>query len=194
VQDRRTGEVLMLAYSNEESVELTKLTGDVHFYSRSREEIWHKGETSGNYLRFIEMRADCDGDALLVLVNPEGPACHTGARSCFFNALVENPDGYDSAMLQRLYDVVRDRRANPKEGSYTNYLFDSGLDKILKKVGEESAETIIAAKNLSKEELVYEASDLVYHLIVLLNQADVSIEDILLSLALRHAKKEGDRS
>ena len=192
VQDYKTNEVLMLAYSNAESVELTLSKKLVHFYSRSRSQLWLKGETSGNFLRLVKMSCDCDKDTLLISADPAGPACHTGSVSCFYSTVYENEqyEKFDPGMLVKLYEIVRERKSNPKEGSYTNYLFDSGIDKILKKVGEESAETIIAAKNNSKEEIVYETSDLLYHLTVLLNHSGVELEEILRALEERHNGQE----
>ncbi|MDR2520143.1 MAG: bifunctional phosphoribosyl-AMP cyclohydrolase/phosphoribosyl-ATP diphosphatase HisIE [Eubacteriaceae bacterium] len=189
VQHFRTNEVLMVAYSNEESVALSQQTGIAHFYSRSRQSLWKKGETSGNYLNIVYVFTDCDKDTLLYVVDPDGPACHTGANSCFFVALYGNEDflGSDPAMLQKVYDIVRDRMENPVEGSYTNYLFSSGIDKILKKIGEESAETIIASKNNSREEIIFETSDLLYHLMVMLNDRGVELDEILGCLKSRHA-------
>jgi phosphoribosyl-ATP pyrophosphohydrolase/phosphoribosyl-AMP cyclohydrolase len=178
-QEYGTCEALMLAYANEEAVRLTLSTGQAHYFSRSRGEIWRKGATSGHTQSVVEVRYDCDADALLYLVRQNGAACHTGARSCFYRGL---PDGEDAAThadaLTTLSRVVAERRDNPKEGSYTNYLLDKGLDKILKKVGEESAETIIAAKNGSKEELLNETADLLYHLTVMLNAAGVEWAEV----------------
>ena len=192
VQDYKTNEVLMLGYSNAESAELTLSKKLVHFYSRSRSQLWLKGETSGNFLRLVKMSCDCDKDTLLISADPSGPVCHTGSASCFYTAVYDNEqyEKFDPGMLFKLYEIVRERKNNPKEGSYTNYLFDSGIDKILKKVGEESAETIIAAKNNSKEEIIYEASDLLYHLIVLLNHSGVEFEEILKALEERHNGQE----
>jgi len=188
----RTNEVLMLGYSNAESIEATRRTGLAHFYSRSRQTLWKKGETSGNFLHVLAAYTDCDRDSLLYICKPDGPTCHTGEESCFFNELYmdEAVKRSDPAMLVKLYDIVKGRKESPVEGSYTNYLFDKGLDKILKKVGEESAETIIAAKNQSKEEIVLEASDLFYHLMVLLNDCDIPLEDIYACLKERHEKKD----
>ncbi len=186
VQDVNTNEVLMMAYMNKESLKKTIGTKKTWFYSRSRQGLWNKGETSGNFQDVKSISYDCDGDTLLVKVIPEGPSCHTGNNSCFFNTIVEGEKTGSSAILKQLYKTIEDRRSNPVEGSYTNYLFDKGIDKILKKVGEENAETIIAAKNNSKEELTYEASDLVYHLFVLLVNQGVSLEDIYGELEKRY--------
>ena len=181
-QDIATGEVLMLAYMNKESLKLTLETQIVHYYSRSRKEIWKKGETSGNIQELKGFYYDCDGDTILLKVKQTGVACHTGEYSCFFNEVVSSQDYKNT--LGELYKVILDRKNNPKEGSYTNYLFDEGIDKILKKVGEESAEVIIGAKN-NREELIYESSDLIYHLIVLLVNEGVSLGDIYEELTKR---------
>ena len=174
VQDANTREVLTLAYMNRESLEKTIETRETWFWSRSRNELWHKGETSGNTQQVIDLVADCDGDAIVVVVKPAGPACHTGARSCF--DLKEQVDL--GVLLAQLYTLIETRKRDRPEGSYTTYLFDHGLDKILKKVGEESAETIIAAKNEDAKPLVAEVSDLIYHLLVLLVARGVSLEDV----------------
>ena len=174
VQDANTREVLTLAYMNRESLEKTIETRETWFWSRSRNELWHKGKTSGNTQQVIDLVADCDGDAIVVLVKPAGPACHTGARSCF--DLKEQVDL--GVLLAHLYTLIETRKRDRPEGSYTTYLFDHGLDKILKKVGEESAETIIAAKNEDVKPLVAEVSDLIYHLLVLLVVRAVSLEDV----------------
>ena len=174
-QDIATGEVLMLAYMNKEAVDLTLETGIAHYYSRSRQCLWKKGETSGNIQEVRGFYYDCDGDTILLKVNQTGVACHTGSYSCFFNKVMEAETGADT--LSRLYGIIAERKANPKEGSYTDYLFEKGLDKILKKIGEESSEVIIGAKN-NKEELIYESSDLIYHLMVLLVDQGVTLDDI----------------
>ena len=191
VQDARTLEVLTLAYMNEESLRRTLAERETWFWSRSRGELWHKGETSGNTQRVVAVYADCDLDALRVLVEPSGPACHTGARSCFQHRL----DAYDrapedsragpGAVLERLYALIETRRRERPEGSYTAYLFNEGLDKILKKVGEESAETIIAAKNEEAAPLVAEITDLAYHLLVLMVERGVKLEDLAAELEAR---------
>jgi len=222
VQDAKTGEVLTLAYMNEESLRLTLAEGETWFWSRSRGELWHKGATSGNTQRVLEVRLDCDGDALVVLAEPAGPACHTGARSCFHHEVqsphevqgpkskVQSQEAEVSsfkpqasslkpqvsgpvdlgATLERLYALILNRREERPEGSYTTYLFDEGLDKILKKVGEEAAETIIAAKNEGAGPLVSEASDLIYHLVVLLVERGVTLEDVRAELARRGGKQK----
>lgn len=198
IQDCTTGKVLMMAYMNEEALEKTLTTGYTWFYSRSRESLWQKGESSGNVQKVKEIRYDCDADTVLVLVEPTGAACHTGHYSCFYrnsdNEVVEDKEFdlekiYEAktgpSILLELYEVVKDRKEKMPEGSYTTYLFDKGLDKILKKVGEENAEVIIAAKNRSKEEVVYEVSDLIYHLLVLLVEQEVELEDIFAELKSR---------
>lgn len=187
VQDASTKEVLMLAYMNEESLNKTLETGTTWFWSRSRQELWNKGATSGHIQRVKGINYDCDGDTLLIQVDQVGVACHTGAKSCFFNGLYEadGGQGLGSNIIEKLYEIITDRKENPKENSYTNYLFDKGIDKILKKVGEESAEVIIAAKNPDKEELIYEASDLIYHLLVLLREKDIGPGEIFMELNKR---------
>jgi phosphoribosyl-ATP pyrophosphohydrolase/phosphoribosyl-AMP cyclohydrolase len=181
VQDAKTREVLTLAYMNRESLERTIETRETWFWSRSRNELWHKGETSGNTQQVVDVAVDCDSDAIVVLVKPAGPACHTGARSCFDLKLHEDL----GALLAQLYALIESRERERPDGSYTTYLFDHGLDKILKKVGEESAETIIAAKNEHTKPLVSEVSDLIYHLLVLLVARGVSLDQIRDELALR---------
>lgn len=187
VQDFYTKEVLMLAYMNEESYKKTLETKQTWFYSRSRQELWNKGATSGNYQIVKEIRYDCDEDTLLVTVIPKGPSCHTDNYSCFYRAIEEFGENPSYNVLLDLEQVIKSRKDTPVEGSYTNYLFDKGIDKILKKVGEESAEVIIAAKNNSREELVYETSDLMYHLLVLLKNQDITVYEILEELKKRHS-------
>jgi phosphoribosyl-ATP pyrophosphohydrolase/phosphoribosyl-AMP cyclohydrolase len=186
IQDARTREVLTLAYMNEESLARTIETGQTWFWSRSRNELWHKGETSGNTQTVVALHSDCDKDAIVVLVNPAGPACHTGARSCFDST----PDEDLGLLLSKLYDLIETRERERPEGSYTTYLFNNGLDKILKKVGEESAETIIAAKNEDRARLTAEVADLVYHLLVLLVARGVSLDEIRAELANRRGSGE----
>jgi phosphoribosyl-ATP pyrophosphohydrolase/phosphoribosyl-AMP cyclohydrolase len=183
VQDARTREVLTLAYMNEESLRRTLEEGETWFWSRSRSELWHKGATSGNTQRVVDVGLDCDSDALVVLVEPRGPACHTGATSCFGGEARNVED--IGIVLEELYRVVSDRRREMPEGSYTTYLFEKGLNKILKKVGEESAETIIAAKDGDNEALKAETADLLYHLVVLLVERGLSLEDVGRELARR---------
>jgi phosphoribosyl-ATP pyrophosphohydrolase/phosphoribosyl-AMP cyclohydrolase len=186
IQDARTREVLTLAYMNEESLARTIETGQTWFWSRSRNELWHKGETSGNTQTVVALHSDCDKDAIVVLVNPAGPACHTGARSCFDST----PDEDLGLLLSKLYDLIETRERERPEGSYTTYLFNNGLDKILKKVGEESAETIIAAKNEDRARLTAEVADLVYHLLVLLVARGVSLDEIRAELKSRRGPGE----
>ena len=182
VQDANTREVLTLAYMNRESLNRTIETRETWFWSRSRNELWHKGATSGNTQQVVAIVPDCDNDAIVVLVKPAGPACHTGARSCFdLPNQVEDLGG----LLAQLYQLIESRERERPEGSYTTYLFDQGIDKILKKVGEESAETIVAAKNDDPKPLVAEVSDLIYHLLVLLVARGVSLEQIREELAQR---------
>lgn len=222
IQDATTNEVLTLAYMNAASYQLTCETGEVWLWSRSRQSLWHKGATSGHTQRVVEMRLDCDGDALVVKVEPRGPACHTGAASCFFQSILPSrtatgeaakttpppqpADGTTSIappevklvphsalelgiLLDELYSLIRERRAKRPEGAYTTYLFTAGLDKILKKVGEEAAETIIAAKNEPRLELAAEMADLLYHLLVLMVARDLTPHDIAEILRSRAGKR-----
>lgn len=188
-QDIKTGTVLMLAYMNEEALRLTIETGYAVYYSRSRQALWKKGETSGHVQKVRAMHYDCDGDSLLLIVEQAGAACHTGEYSCFHNellSLVEGAARVPSAhILQEVYNVIADRKEHPKEGSYTNYLLDKGVEKICKKVGEEASETIIAAVKGSREELRYEAADLVYHLMVLLFNQGLTPMELWAELAKR---------
>ncbi len=188
VIDAKTGQVLSLAYMNRESLSISMEKELTCFWSRSRKALWLKGETSGNYQRILSIAADCDGDALLVRVLPEGPACHLGNTSCFERELYQCkafPDLFEFS-YQGLMQLIEGRKAEKKEGSYTTYLFEKGLDKILKKVGEESTEVIIAAKDGDKKETVYEIADLAYHVMVLMVEAGISLEDIRAELASRH--------
>jgi len=185
VVDAVTKKVLTLAYMNEESLKITMEKGLTCFYSRSRRELWLKGETSGNYQHVVSITADCDNDALVVVVEPDGPACHTGETSCFFNEVYES-DTLSEFSLEGLVKLIEGRKRDKVEGSYTTYLFEKGLDKILKKVGEESTEVIIAAKADDKKETVYEIADLTYHLLVLMIEMGISLEDIHRELASRH--------
>ena len=189
VQNAETLEVLTLAYMNRESLLKTIETQQTWFWSRSRGELWHKGETSGNTQKVVSLTLDCDRDAIVVLVDPAGPACHTGATSCFETA--SNATGIGS-VLDQLYELIESRERERPPNSYTTYLFDEGLDKILKKVGEESAETIIAAKNEDQGRVVSEVSDLMYHLLVLLVARGVSLEEISRELGQR--RKAGNAS
>lgn len=190
VQDIATKEVLMLAYMNKESLEKSLETGETWFYSRSRAELWNKGATSGNTQKIHEIKYDCDKDALLVLVEPAGPACHNGTVSCFVENLYTSgavvPSLADYEILLTLEKVIKEREELRPEGAYTTYLFEKGVDKILKKVGEEASEVIIAAKNRSHEELKWEASDLLYHLLVLLREQELPFAEILKVLNQRH--------
>ncbi|MGE8080594.1 bifunctional phosphoribosyl-AMP cyclohydrolase/phosphoribosyl-ATP diphosphatase HisIE [Peribacillus loiseleuriae] len=195
VQDAVTGEVLTLAYMNEESLQLSMEKGETWFFSRTRNELWHKGETSGNTQIITEIKYDCDQDALIVKVNPAGPACHTGTTSCFTETLFENGNTNfqtkpDANFLLELEKLIGARKETMPEGSYTTYLFEKGVDKILKKVGEEAAEVIIAAKNRDHDELSLESADLLYHLFVLLQEQELPFADVLAVLQQRHAKKE----
>lgn len=187
VQEEKTGEVLMLAYMNEEAFDATIRTGRMHYYSRSRQSLWLKGETSGHFQHVKSLSLDCDKDTILAKAAQTGPACHTGSKSCFFNKLLEKNGSSANPLkvFEEVYQVILDRKENPKEGSYTNYLFDKGIDKILKKVGEEATEIIIAAKNPDPEEIKYEISDFLYHMMVLMAEKGVSWEDIMRELADR---------
>ncbi|MCQ2423619.1 MAG: bifunctional phosphoribosyl-AMP cyclohydrolase/phosphoribosyl-ATP diphosphatase HisIE [Clostridia bacterium] len=185
VVDAVSGRVLTLAYMNEESLKISMEKELTCFWSRSRQELWLKGETSGNYQHIVSITADCDKDALVVVVEPDGPACHLGTFSCFENPVFESNERHEFS-YEQLYELIRGRKENPKEGSYTTYLFNKGLDKILKKVGEESTEVIIAAKAEDKKETVYEIADLAYHVMVLMIEAGISLEDIYRELASRH--------
>jgi len=185
VQDLYSGKVLMMAYMNKESLEISIREKRTCFWSRSRQEVWRKGETSGNYQNIVSIAADCDGDTLLVKVQKEGPACHTGNETCFFTSLYEDEEVSDMSM-DSLYELINGRKIDKKEGSYTTYLFDKGEDKILKKVGEECTEVVIAAKNNDNEELIYELADLAYHSLVLMVEKGIPLEKIRAELASRH--------
>lgn len=180
-----THRLLMVAYMNRESLKISMETGKTCFWSRSRQELWTKGETSGNYQHIVSITADCDLDTLKVVVEKDGPACHTGAETCFFNPVYQSEEKSDFT-LDALMELIRGRKTNPQEGSYTTYLFQKGLDKILKKIGEESTEVIIAAKDNDPKETIYEISDLVYHVMVMMIQQGISLEDIRRELAFRH--------
>ncbi|MDN4526211.1 bifunctional phosphoribosyl-AMP cyclohydrolase/phosphoribosyl-ATP diphosphatase HisIE [Fictibacillus fluitans] len=209
VQDARTKKVLTLAYMNEESLQKTLEIGETVFYSRSRQELWHKGETSGNTQKVIDIHVDCDQDALVVFVDPKGPACHTGSESCFgavdrseaeasgktsYGDIVPGKEGTAQGKSQDILNVLQgliaEREREMPEGAYTTYLFDKGVDKILKKVGEEASEVIIAAKNRDKEELKWEAADLIYHLLVLLQEQKLPFTEVLGVLEERHTSKD----
>lgn len=189
VQHAVTREVLTLAYMNEEAYKKTVETKETWFFSRSRQELWHKGATSGNTQQVISIRTDCDSDALVVEVLPNGPACHTGEETCFHNSLekIDETVGYNA--VTSLIKTIEERQQTMPEGAYTTYLFEKGVDKICKKVGEEAAEVIIAAKNNDSEELKWEAADLLYHLLVLLQNQNVSFYDLLQILQKRHKAK-----
>lgn len=201
VQDAASKEVLMMAYMNADSLKATLESGETWFWSRSRGELWHKGATSGHTQKVKALKYDCDGDTLLVQVDQTGPACHTGSYSCFFNDVrvgawadqAENTAGEGTskdrfAMLATLESVIAQRDAERPEGAYTTYLFEKGVDKILKKVGEETAEVIIAAKNKDNDELRYEASDLIFHLLVLLRERKLPLDELMKELDHRHNK------
>ncbi|MCP8616117.1 bifunctional phosphoribosyl-AMP cyclohydrolase/phosphoribosyl-ATP diphosphatase HisIE [Salirhabdus salicampi] len=189
VQDIRNGKVLMLAYMNEESIGKTIETKTTWFYSRSRQQLWNKGATSGNKQLVQKMSYDCDGDSILIEVVPLGNACHTGEESCFFNNIeVGTSTPFNRNVIPEVYDQIKERQAHPNEDSYTSYLFREGLDKILKKVGEEASEVIIGAKNRDKEELTAELSDLVYHSLVLMVEQGISIDDVKEELVKRQGK------
>ncbi|SMF92509.1 phosphoribosyl-ATP pyrophosphatase /phosphoribosyl-AMP cyclohydrolase [Paenibacillus uliginis N3/975] len=204
VQDSTTKQVLMMAYMNRESLRLTLESGEAWFWSRSRQELWHKGATSGNIQSVVSVAYDCDGDTLLVQVNPKGPACHTGENTCFYNEITvegqpsvsgqeDTPALSDRfAVLAELEEIIAKREVERPEGAYTTYLFDKGVDKILKKVGEEASETIIAAKNRDNDELRLEVSDLIYHLLVLLQERKLPLDDILDELSRRHERPRRD--
>lgn len=185
VVDVWSKKVLTLAYMNRESLQITMEKGLTCFWSRSRQELWLKGETSGNYQHVVSITADCDKDALTVMVEPDGPACHTGTFSCFTHPVWQN-DEKDEFSVEGLMELLKGRKETLPEGSYTTYLFQKGLDKILKKIGEESTEVIIAAKAEDRRETVYEIADLAYHVMVLMTQAGISLDDIRKELASRH--------
>ena len=185
VVDAVTKQVLTLAYMNRESLAISMEKELTCFYSRSRQELWLKGETSGNYQHIVSITADCDGDALVVMVEPDGPACHLGTTSCFENPVFQSESRHEFSYAG-LMELIRGRKTEQKEGSYTTYLFQKGLDKILKKVGEECTEVIIAAKDNDRAETIYEIADLAYHVMVLMIEAGISLEDIHKELASRH--------
>ncbi len=185
VMDQKTKKVLTLAYMNKESLQISLKEGKTCFWSRSRQELWRKGETSGNVQRIISITADCDKDALTVVVDKNGPACHLGVDSCFHNPVFIQ-DSHESFSMDSLMELIEGRKAEKKEGSYTTYLFEKGTDKILKKIGEEATEVIIAAKDNDKQETIYEIADLAYHVMVLMVEAGISLEDVRSELASRH--------
>lgn len=185
VVDHYTKEVLALAYMNRESLDVTMKKELTCFYSRSRQKLWLKGESSGNFQHVVDITADCDCDALVVEVVKDGPACHTGEESCFHNPLWQS-DTLKQFSYEGLYELIKGRKTSPKEGSYTTYLFEKGIDKILKKVGEESTEVIVAGKGGSREETVFEIADLIYHLTVLMVEMGISVRDVTAELEKRH--------
>ncbi len=186
VQDAVNGRVLTVAYMNRESIEISMKEGMTCFFSRSRQELWRKGETSGNFQHIVSMTADCDKDALLVKVEKDGPACHLGNESCFHDNMLWESDELSEFTLEGLYQLLEGRMKDKPEGSYTTYLFEKGIDKILKKVGEECTEVIIAGKADDKKETVYEIADLAYHIMVMMVQMGISVEDVHRELASRH--------
>lgn len=186
VTDADTGRVLTLAYMNRESLEISMREGRTCFWSRSRQQLWRKGETSGNYQDILDITADCDRDALTVRVKKAGPACHLGNDSCFENKVYVSSETHEAFSLDSLYELIKGRKTEKKEGSYTTYLFEKGLDKILKKVGEECTEVIIAAKGGDRAETIYEVADLAYHVMVMMVEQGISNSDILNELKSRH--------
>lgn len=189
IQDASTGKVLTLAYMNQTALNKTLETGETWLYSRSRQQLWNKGESSGNKQMVKNISYDCDGDSLLVQVQPLGPACHTGESTCFHNQF-DDGDKDSFAMIDDLVDIIQQRYENPIDGSYTTYLFREGIDKVLKKIGEETSEVIIGAKNNDQEELIWEISDLVYHILMLMDIQGVSLDAIRRELQKRHMQKE----
>ncbi len=189
IQDARSGEVLTLAWANREALEKTLETGQTHLYSRSRNELWKKGETSGNVQDLVEMRLDCDADAVLYRVIPHGPACHTGARSCFFNPVTPEAEPPLGWVLEQVWRTIQKRLREMPEGSYVAKMHAAGLDRVLKKIGEEAGEVIIAAKNPGTDELAWEASDLLFHLLLVLAEREMSPADLARVLNERHQPK-----
>lgn len=185
VQDYFSKQVLTVAYMNRESLEISMKEGRTCFFSRSRQMLWRKGETSGNTQEIVTIRADCDGDALVVEVIKKGPACHTGSESCFFNPIYQS-EAHQDFSLEALYGLLKGRKTQPKEGSYTTYLFQKGMDKILKKVGEECTEVIVAGKGGDREETIFEIADLAYHVMVLMVEMGIEPKDIFAQLESRH--------
>ena len=185
VQDYFSKQVLTVAYMNKESLEISMKEGRTCFFSRSRQQLWRKGETSGNTQEIVTIKADCDLDALVVEVIKKGPACHTGSESCFFNPVYQNENQQDFS-IEALYQLLAGRKTEPKEGSYTTYLFQKGIDKILKKVGEECTEVIVAGKGGDREETIFEISDLMYHVMVLMVEMGIAPKDVFAQLASRH--------
>ena len=186
ITDAADGAVLMLGYMNAKSLGITLEQKKVCFFSRSRQKLWLKGETSGNFLNVVSIKTDCDADTLLITAKPDGPTCHTGARSCFFEDVYEDEDAERAFCLDGLMKLIEGRKTNPKEGSYTTYLFEKGIDKILKKVGEECTEVIIAGKGGDRAEAIFEIADLTYHVMVMMTEMGISIDEVRAELASRH--------
>jgi len=186
ITDAADGTVLMLGYMNAESLGITLEQKKVCFFSRSRQKLWLKGETSGNFLGVVSIKTDCDADTLLISAKPERPTCHTGARSCFFEDIYEDENAEQAFCLDDLMKLIEGRKTNPKEGSYTTYLFEKGIDKILKKVGEECTEVIIAGKGGDRAEAIFEIADLTYHVMVMMTEMGISIDEVRAELASRH--------
>lgn len=186
ITDAADGAVLMLGYMNAESLGITLEQKKVCFFSRSRQKLWLKGETSGNFLNVVSIKTDCDADTLLITAKPDGPTCHTGARSCFFEDIYEGEDAEQAFCLDDLMKLIEGRKTNPKEGSYTTYLFEKGIDKILKKVGEECTEVIIAGKGGDRAEAIFEIADLTYHIMVMMTEMGISLDEVRAELASRH--------
>lgn len=186
ITDEADGAVLMLGYMNAESLGITLEQKKVCFFSRSRQKLWLKGETSGNFLNVVSIKTDCDADTLLITANPDGPTCHTGARSCFFEDIYEDENAEQAFCLDDLMKLIEGRKTDPKEGSYTTYLFEKGIDKILKKVGEECTEVIIAGKGGDRAEAIFEIADLTYHIMVMMTEMGISLDEVRAELASRH--------
>ena len=186
ITDAADGAVLMLGYMNAESLGITLEQKKVCFFSRSRQKLWLKGETSGNFLNVVSIKTDCDADTLLISAKPEGPTCHTGARSCFFEDIYEDENAEQAFCLDDLMKLIEGRKTTPKEGSYTTYLFEKGIDKSLKKVGEECTEVIIAGKGGDRAEAIFEIADLTYHVMVMMTEMGISIDEVRAELASRH--------
>ena len=186
VQDAATAKVLMLGYMNAESLGITLKQKKVCFFSRSRQKLWLKGETSGNFLNVVSIKTDCDADTILITAKPDGPTCHTGARSCFFENIYDDEDAEGAFCLDDLMKLIEGRKTDPKEGSYTTYLFEKGIDKILKKVGEECTEVIIAGKGGDRAEAIFEIADLTYHIMVMMTEMGISLDEVRAELASRH--------
>ena len=193
IQDSETKQVLTLAYANEEAIQKTMANGETWLFSRSRQELWNKGATSGNTQKVVSVQLDCDGDAVIYEVIPNGPACHTGAQSCFSETIYGEQQQSSGDMLDELKLLIRSRHSEMPEGAYTSYLFEEGVDKICKKIGEEAAEVIIAAKNRDAQELSMETADLFYHVLVLLQEQDVDLDQVMAVLKERHQTKTASK-